>query len=267
MNIHFDDTDLLKTLMDQTIVSFKVGSHLYGLDDNKSDEDYIFIYRPSVYEKNNFFFLHHQLQYNDNVNNRDYIFTSINSFIHNMINGDSTINFELLQSGLFEGTPLSFLNGYKEDFKNFSITRSFLGMARRDIEKFNKRIDTRDRMKGYLHIHRAYHSVERILNGEYDFNEICSLLKSQKECILEYSDIELNKMVKAYSSPIQKLRYHNTDTMNNKKINKYMKVDRLRNLSSDLIDFNLSNLSTMDIESMDKIIELYTKGFEEGVTY
>ena len=86
----------------------------------------------------------------------------------------------------------------------FSICRSFLGMARRDIDRFNKRIDNRDRIKGILHIHRGLISAEMIQSGTYDFKIMCSSLQNLKAKIIDFDEVELNKLAKTYNEKVSK---------------------------------------------------------------
>lgn len=265
MNIHFKDKELFKSLLDSTIVRIKVGSYLYGTNDENSDIDYLCIHIPTEYEKNNFFFLHHQLQYKED--GIDYIFTSLNSFIHNMINGDSTINFEALQSNLFENTPIEFLNKYQNDFINFSITRSYLGMARRDIDKYYKRKDDRDRVKGLLHIMRGYLTAKSIIEKSYNFKYINDILKNHKGIYSTMTEIEMNKLVKSFSKDVSKLREINNNIIPNVDIPKYMNTDTMLRLTNDVQNFLKNKIVNLKSNEEDILKKLYIDAFENGVTY
>lgn len=79
------------------------------------------------------------MQYNDNENNIDYIYTSLGQFVRNIISGDSTINYEVLQHPEF-----------RKEFKNLyfvvnkldkiNTVKSYLGMAKRDIKSLKKNL-------------------------------------------------------------------------------------------------------------------------------
>lgn len=266
MNIHFEDKDIYNALNNMRIVSKEIGSSLYGLSDSFSDVDILTIHVPTIYEKTNFFFIHHQLQYKEN--NIDNIFTSLPSFIHNMINGDSTINFELIHSGHLEGTHLEFLYDNRNEFNNFSICRSFLGMARRDIDRFNKRIDNRDRIKGILHIHRGLISAEMIQSGTYDFKIMCSSLQNLKAKIIDFDEVELNKLAKTYNEKVSKIRDINNNLVIGKDINKYLNVDFMIVLSEWLGNMLENNLFENPLDDLNNSLRiLYSTAFENGILY
>lgn len=131
MNIHCTDKHLFKKLKDTTIVTVLVGSHMYGLNHEGSDKDYLNIFLPNSTYYLNPFKNHHQYQFKfDNV---DEIFVDVNTFIQNLANGDSTINFECLFDKGFQESPLNFLK--PEMFRSYSIIRSYLGFAKRDIKR------------------------------------------------------------------------------------------------------------------------------------
>lgn len=265
MNIHFNNSELFKDLLENTIVSFQVGSHLYNISDKESDNDVLCIYYPSNYELNNFFFLHHQLQYK--VNNTDYLFTSLNGFIHNLINGDSTINFEVLQAGLFDGTDLEFLSSYVEDSKNFSVIRSFLGMARRDVNGFSKRNSDRDKVKGLYHIMRGYYSAKQLINDDYDFYAILEFLNMTINSGGFSDEVKINKTVKMYSKKITELREVNNSIRPTIDIPKYMESERMYQLTKELNNYLRLNKKTLLSNSEEELMRLYIDAFENGVIY
>ena len=96
MNIHFEDKDLFEQLKRESLVKVKVGSHLYGMETDESDVDYLYIYLKPENMKDSFIWEHHQLQYKED--GVDHNFVDLHTFIRNILTGDSTINFEVLHS-------------------------------------------------------------------------------------------------------------------------------------------------------------------------
>lgn len=165
MNIHFTDKALFENLKMATLVRIRVGSHMYGTNDAGSDEDFLYIYATSDAELNSFVWTNHQLQYKEN--GVDYNFVSLHTFIRNCINGDSTINFEVIQSRQLASTALNFLDVHRSSFCTYTIMRSYLGFARRDLKHWAKASTERDRKKKLMHIVRGYLYAKRIkeMNG------------------------------------------------------------------------------------------------------
>lgn len=138
MNIKKDiilDKELFNNLMDATFVKIEVGSRMYGLEHPGSDTDLLCIYNTSNGELNTFNRSQHQFQFTDN--GVDYLFINIHSFISNTLSGDSTINFEVINSPKLIGTDLEFLYDQRESFYNYNIIRSYLGLAKRDLKRIN----------------------------------------------------------------------------------------------------------------------------------
>src|ERR1700749_424554 len=102
MNIHFKDKELFENLKHATLAKVRIGSHLYGTNDSESDEDFLHIYATSEKELQSFIWTNHQLQYKTDGN--DHNFISLHAFIRNCVNGDSTINFEVIHSTELIGT-------------------------------------------------------------------------------------------------------------------------------------------------------------------
>jgi predicted nucleotidyltransferase len=157
MNIHFKDKETLAILEKSTLAKIKMGSHLYGFNDEQSDTDYLCITVPTLKEQTSFSFTHHQFQYKDEIENIDYIFVNLFNFIRNTINGDSTINFEVLHSEELLKTPLAFLYELKSYFINYPIIRSYLGLAKRDLNGISKSSGNRNKNKQLLHAYRGYY--------------------------------------------------------------------------------------------------------------
>ena len=167
MNIHFKDKETLEILEKSTLAKIKMGSHLYGFNDEESDTDYLCITVPTLTEQNSFSFTHHQFQYKDEANKIDYVFVNIFNFIRNTINGDSTINFEVLHSDSLLETPLAFLYDLQSYFRNYSILRSYLGLAKRDLNSISKARGDRDKNKRLLHAYRGYYFAKHIFEQKF----------------------------------------------------------------------------------------------------
>jgi len=134
MNIHFKNKELFNDLNENTVLKCKVGSHLYGLNDENSDNDFLSIYLEN--DRSSFLWEHHQLQFKEDK--IDYNFSSLQMFIRNTLTGDATINFEVLWSEEIKDSELSWLTDFKHDFVNYNIIKSYLGLAKRDLKYWRK---------------------------------------------------------------------------------------------------------------------------------
>jgi len=136
MNIHFNNEILFKSLQTATIHSQEVGSALYGLKNDNSDNDYLNIYTESDENLKSFMWEHHQLQYKES--DIDHNFVNLQTFIRNIITGDSTLSFEMVFSDRFKNSTLGEIANFKEGLINFRIIRSYLGFAKRDAKSVQK---------------------------------------------------------------------------------------------------------------------------------
>lgn len=166
MNIHFDNQSLLTQLQEATLVKVAMGSHLYGLNTDKSDVDILHIHAKSKNLDNSFLWEHHQLQYKDK--NTDLVFTDLFIFIRNLLSGDSTINFEVLHSDEVKNSDLKFLSDNKHQFYNYNILKSYLGLAKRDLKQCFSESNNYLNTKKLSHAYRGIVSAEAILQGNYD---------------------------------------------------------------------------------------------------
>ena len=125
LQIFWRDTKKLKKA---TIAKVRVGSFVYGTDTIESDEDFLYIYATSENELLSVIQTQHQLQYKSNngyyLNTRDidHNFVSLHNFIKNIISGDSSINYEVIQSEELIGTDLEWLIKYRN---NIEFTNDF----------------------------------------------------------------------------------------------------------------------------------------------
>ena len=152
MNIHFADKKLKEQLDHSTIFEIEVGSGMYRLKTSESDTDILKIYLEGDLNLTSITPNHHQLQYNDTENNIDYIYTSLGQFVKNIISGDSTINYEVLESPEFR-KEFKDLYFFVNKLDKINTIKSYLGMAKRDIKAFKKEHS----------IKKAYHIQRGIL--------------------------------------------------------------------------------------------------------
>lgn len=160
MNIHFADKKLKEQLDHSTIFEIEVGSGMYRLKTSESDTDILKIYLEGDLNLTSITPNHHQLQYNDTENNIDYIYTSLGQFVKNIISGDSTINYEVLQSPEFR-KEFKDLYFFVNKLDKINTIKSYLGMAKRDIKMLKKEPSNK---KAY-HIQRGILFAESMLNN------------------------------------------------------------------------------------------------------
>lgn len=137
MNIHFTDKTLKQQLDQSTIFEIEIGSGMYGLKTPESDTDILKIYLEGSLNLTSITNNHHQLQYCDTENNIDYIYTSVGQFIKNIISGDSTINYEVLQHPEFKKKFYN-LFFFVNKLDKINTVKSYLGMVKRDIKALKK---------------------------------------------------------------------------------------------------------------------------------
>ena len=165
MNIHITNKETFESLKAASFAACQFGSHLYRTNDELSDKDIHYVYATSVNETNSFLKSHHHLQWkSDDI---DHIFVNLQTFIKNTINGDSTVLFEVIQSGELMDTPLSFIYDMKDAFINYSIIRSYLGFANRDCKHWYKKETHREQLKALGHIYRGYYFAKSLMEGNF----------------------------------------------------------------------------------------------------
>lgn len=161
MNIHFKDTELFESLKKATIHRAVVGSTLYGTNHVDSDVDYLYIYIPSISERNTFYPSHHQLQFKEKYT--DHNFVNIFTFLRNCLNGDSCVNFEAIHHEPIKSSVLGFLWDMRHSFYNYKILRSYNGFAKRDIREIPKQTSDLDKNKKLAHAFRGHLFSKMIL--------------------------------------------------------------------------------------------------------
>lgn len=233
MNIHIKDREFVNSLIDATLVRATIGSHMYGTNNKDSDVDFLYIYATSEKELLSPIKVHHQLQYK--LGDIDYNFVSLHNFVYNCINGDSTINFEVINSNSLIGTPLQFLNDMKESFISYQLIRSYLGLCRRDIKHYHKAQSEYDKNKKLGHIVRGYMYANSMLNGNFDFNNVNEEFRN----FLFKLDITTNKQLREYETKISNSREILNERLNNGTIKypQYMTFENLLKLEKILFNF------------------------------
>lgn len=231
MNIHFTDKELFEKLKSATIAKVVVGSNMHGTNTESSDIDYLYIYATSENELNSFIKVHHQLQYKED--GVDYNFVSLHNFLNNCLNGDSTINFEVINSTSLIGTDIEFLYNYRKSFLTYTVIRSYLGLARRDIKHFFSAKTDYDKTKKLKHVIRGYLYSRDMIENNFDFD------KCNKELLETKIDITTSKQLKEYERFISNLRNILTEKFNSKTLGvaQHMDVESGKELTKIFLDY------------------------------
>lgn len=276
MNIHFNNKKLFASLNAQTIAKIKVGSHMYGLNNTSSDEDFLSIYSEPKSNRNSFMWEHHQLQYKEN--NVDYNFTNLQTFIRNALTGDATINFEVLFSDGLIQTDLQWLYSFRNHFINYNIIKSYLGLAKRDLKYWKKdtsnmRNHTSETNKKLSHFVRGIIFANMLIKGSFTMD----LINTKTYSKFNYSDLELldrikhgtldysfNMIVDFFEKQMHFLRVENNTNLENKKIPLYMDTKILKQLDNEVINF--TNKFRDKVDKVD-YGELYYDALENGLHY
>lgn len=266
MNIHFKDKELFESLKKATIAKVKIGSYLYGtanLYGNQSDEDYLYIYATSQNELNSFIWTNHQLQYKEE--GIDHNFVSVHSFIRNCLNGDSTINFEVIQSNELQGTPLYFLHLNKQAFETYTITKSYNGLAKRDIKYFHKAKTDYEKKKRLGHIIRGWlYTADLLDKNNFHFKEVNKMLYN----FIDMIGNDYENQLKTLSDKIDKQRIELNEQLNRKYITKIMRFDKgiiINNELLELVNGDYFKDKQSYIEDFD--MNYFINAFENWVEY
>lgn len=268
MNIHFTDKELFVKLQKATIAKVRVGSHIYGNANMNSDIDFLYIYATSENELKSFVWTNHQLQYKED--GIDHNFVSVHTFIRNIINGDSTINFEVIHSDELSGTWLGFLHELRDSFNTYTIIRSYNGFAKRDCKHFHKANTDAEKYKRFGHIVRGYTYAELLLNNDFNFEkannifiEIINTLKSKNK-VIDMTDIDQYKEM----LDIQRKKLNSILESKNTTLPKMMDVHDAKNLDfslrllQDTEDFKTKQYYLKDFDML-----LFINAFENWVSY
>jgi len=271
MNIHFTDKNLFEKLKKATLAKVVVGSRMYGIhndDINKgplSDTDFLYIYATSENELLSAIQTHHQLQFIDEEGN-DHNFVSLHTFVRNILNGDSTINFEVVQSNVLFGTQLDWITNYKDAFITYTVIRSYLGLCRRDIKHYHKANTEYLKRKRLGHIIRGYIYARDMIHDQWNF----TLANLELKSIIDNLDVSNNKTLKEYDAAISTLRDELNEKLNDKTLKYAQHMDFVDSVefTSSLLNFCTSNFfkkKQSHIKNFD--ISAYLNAFENWVEY
>lgn len=252
MNIHFTDKKLKKQLDQSTIFEIEVGSGMYGLKTPESDTDILCIYLEGSLNLTSITPNHHQLQYNDIDNNIDYIYTSLGQFIKNIISGDSTINYEVLQSHEFR-KQFPDLYFHVNNLDKINTVKSYLGMAKRDIKSFKKEPSDK---KAY-HISRGILFANCIINNKNIFEILEDTRTQLKEIRNDYSDIDIYHLETVMNSLRESIK------------DKQFKPSSLdmANINNDIYDIYCSFIDTIQPIFIDYVSLIEDAVYEEKFNY
>jgi len=149
-------SDQLNPAVIQTLT---FGSALYKTNIKNSDTDLFHIIATPQNISSSFLPLTQSLQYKENK--KDHIFSTPQAFIHNLITGESTINFELLFEPQFKAGPLGFISSLSEEI-TYTTLKSYLGLIKRDFRQFSE-----NREKKLYHALRGLWTFEQLRANQY----------------------------------------------------------------------------------------------------
>lgn len=244
MNIHIKDKVLFDDLLDSTFFNIKMGSDLYGLRDENSDTDFLCIYAPSLNQMSSFNKSIHQIQYKDIEHEVDYVFTDMYTFFWNLLNGDSTINFEIIHTSDYKNSEFGeYFDFLTPKLRSYSTIVSYLGFANRDIKHFWKEKTDRDKVKKLLHIERSFNFAKQIFNDYENFSLIDNSLLEKRKLYQLLSGQGLNEFCKGYiesiSEDIKKFRQEILNVaLEKKEINRFLSFDDQEELDDKLFHFS-----------------------------
>lgn len=263
MNIHTNDKKIVDTLNKSTIVTSIIGSNMYNTNNENSDIDYLHIYATSDIELINPFKVNHQIQYKENGIDHNYV--SLHSFINNICNGDSTINFEVIHTDEIKNSCLSFLYDNRMAFYSYTVLKSYIGMCRRDYKFYNKKDTIHNRIKKVKHLIRSNYFVNDIINKS-ELKLINPMMIENIKSLYNMSSAELDEVADFYNNENEKLRVFVNDNIHNfvRHINpdsQYMITKMLYYLCDS------DEYKSKKSENSDGIVKLYLDSFENFVSY
>lgn len=136
--------------------SIIMGSHLYGVNNSKSDVDYLMFYStPETWFLDGFPNIH-QFQYTEN--NVDYIWTNKKQFWDNQRSGDNTINSDII---LFSEQLWGDLEAYRLEYcRTYKVIKAYLGFTKRDLKYYKEGIHK------IKHASRSLIIAQHLLNND-----------------------------------------------------------------------------------------------------
>jgi predicted nucleotidyltransferase len=228
MNIHINEEEF-NELKKYTVGEYQFGSVLYGLNNEKSDTDILYLYENPIHwdETLKFYNINHQFQYKEVNKNIDHLFTSVEQFWKNLSNGDSTINCDIF---LFNK---DFNNAINSDYRlkfvrTYRIMKAYLGLAKRDFKKAN------EGNHKLIHGARCLYMVETLINNELP------TINGIQEYVKNISTKDLSNLI---DNEIQ-LRKKLTDMLENKEITHYY----IPNINDNLLYKLMQSINTIEFK-------------------
>lgn len=254
MNIHINEEDY-KKLLKTVIVKITVGSQLYGLSNETSDTDVMYICGNFEDNHHSLVKLHHQYQYKEN--NIDHLFVDIQTYMNNLLKGDSTINFEAIYSDSLRNSELSFLYDNRFWFYNYQLIKSYLGFAKRDLKLYKK---DRNNYKKLFHAQRGYMTAETLYFKREYSNDLKNdkLLYNLKNNLESVNDDFVNELDKN----ITDLRSCLNNKLEKKEIERIINNTNLEYLDNKVIE--LSKKYTLNGKFTNKE---YYSAYQDDVKY
>lgn len=271
VNIHFEDHTMKKYFDDSTLEVFEFGSSLYGLNNTDSDRDFFCVTTHNQNLNLSFLWEHHNYQFK--VNDNDYIYNSIQNFIRNLINGDSVPLFEIIHDSACKNSTMSFLYDHREWFYSFTIIRSYLGLARRDLKHSAKD------GKKLGHAIRSYYTAYLIFNERKYLNDFrksndkeivdaYALMHNLKNHFDSFSKKEIKELIEHYTEKVVQLRDEVRKSFDKGGLYRVMEVSNMKKLDSWLLDYCHSDYYQNRVFDID--FDLFSENYdilENGVSY
>jgi predicted nucleotidyltransferase len=266
MNIHFTNPQAFSELQAASIFSIEIGSKMYGTADEYSDTDILHIYIPSIEELSSFVQTHHQFQYKEEE--IDHLFVNIFQFFQNSLSGDSTINFEVIHHPNLIGTALDWVYQHRHYFQNYKIIRSYLGMARRDLQAVKKANGNRLKNKRMGHVVRGYHFAKAILDGSFSPVIQGELLAELKKVKLIEDSRQRHEFGAALKTNIEALRTEVNHQLSEGGLNfpQYMKAEQQKELDL-FIQKTIQTKGLQSSQYFSLLKDAIYQALEEGVNY
>lgn len=264
MNIHIDK-ELHDQLNKRTLFRVEFGSYLYGLENADSDKDILNIYYLTPQEQTSILSsLNHQLQYKNN--NIDYIHTDLFQFFRNILNGDSTVNFELMHTKEFQ--MIFNLNIPVENFYTYNMVKCYLGLVKRDLKEAHKQEDSYRMKKKLKHAYRGLLFAQTIFEKKPLKLHIKDYPESVQNnfALLDSTDnlILLADIINDVYTHMEDLRLELNVALEEGKIIKYMDPIIHRDLDNRLFEINFKNIKNNE-ESLN--LQIVREALESGIKY
>jgi predicted nucleotidyltransferase len=263
MNIHLKSKADFDKLISATYLTIEVGSHLYGTQNENSDRDYLHLYAESFDDTKSFLWTHNQLQYRQG--DSDHNFTTIRSFVRNLLSGDSTVNFEALFSAeIRERKDLGFLVDFIPNFYSYNLMRSYLGLAKRDLKMYKKG-QGRNKL---FHVKRALWTVDLLLEKNYSSN-FESTDKTRFDELMKFKNGEAygpDKVAKLFEE-IDRRRFNLNEMLMTNVISKSPRALDLVDLDEKIIAFQKTDVFNQKRLDKRLVLESQYSSLFEGIVY